>query len=226
LEQGILRIGRCIGIGDDGEDYYEARSNIGLMLSVSETVNAAVHSAALPIMHIPKLAAESTLFHTQYDTRSAMRGPDGEDHVGVVLEQDPQGWPSLVDTLKRSGLGLHLMLLGQLCMTTEGLILLTTDGAYARELELPRNHVHHTYQVHVHGDLTPHKLKAMRSGITIKMYNIMECRCNWKMPEDRVLPPPIRGYERHAQKEKIDKSAMYRSVNFLNMLFSPTQIFK
>jgi hypothetical protein len=81
LEQGILRIGRCIGIGDDGEDYYEARSNIGLMLSVSETVDAAVHSAALPIMHIPKLAAESTFFHNQYDTLSTMRGPGGEDHV-------------------------------------------------------------------------------------------------------------------------------------------------
>jgi pseudouridine synthase len=163
-------------MGDDGEDSYEARSDIGLMQSVSETVDDAVHSAALAIMHIPELAAESTLFHTQYDTRSAMRGPDGEDHVGVVLEQDPQGWPSLVDTLKRSGLGLHLMLLGQLCMTTEGLILLTTDGAYARELELPRNHVHRTYRVRVHGNLTPHKLKAMRSGITIKnvRYNGMQ----------------------------------------------------
>jgi hypothetical protein len=50
------------------------------------------------------------------------------------------------------------------------------------------------------------------------MYNIIECRYNWKTPEDRVLPPPMRGYERHAQKEKIDKSAMYTSVNFLNVL--------
>jgi hypothetical protein len=58
------------------------------------------------------------------------------------------------------------------------------------------------------------------------MYDIMECRYNWKTPEDRVLPPPISGYERHAQKEKIDKSAMYTSVNFLNVLLLPTQIFK
>lgn len=81
----------------------------------------------------------------------------------VVSERDPQGRPSLVDRLKRSGLGLHLMPIDRLDM-----ILLTTDGAYARELELPRNHVHRSYWVRVHGNLTPHKLKAVRSGITIK----------------------------------------------------------
>jgi hypothetical protein len=56
----------------------------GLMQSVSETVDAAVHSAALAIVHIPELAAESTLDHTQYDIRGAMRGPGGEDHVGCL----------------------------------------------------------------------------------------------------------------------------------------------
>jgi 23S rRNA pseudouridine2605 synthase len=61
-------------------------------------------------------------------------------------------------------------------MTAEGLILLTTDGAYARELELSCNHVHHSYRVRVHGNLTPHKLKAVRLGITIKnvQYNGMQ----------------------------------------------------
>jgi 23S rRNA pseudouridine2605 synthase len=86
----------------------------------------------------------------------------------VVAERDPEERPSLVDRLKRSGLGVHLMPIGRLDMTTEGLILFTTDGSYARELELPRNKVHRTYRVRVHGLLTPHKLKAMRSGITIK----------------------------------------------------------
>jgi hypothetical protein len=58
--------------------------NLGLLQSVSETVDAAVHSAALAILHIPELAAESTLGHTQYDIRGAMRGPGGEDHVGCL----------------------------------------------------------------------------------------------------------------------------------------------
>jgi 23S rRNA pseudouridine2605 synthase len=84
----------------------------------------------------------------------------------VVSERDPKERPSLVDRLKR-GLGIHLMPVGRLDMNTEGLIILTTDGSYARQLELPRNQVHRTYRVRVHGLLTPHKLKAMRSGITI-----------------------------------------------------------
>jgi hypothetical protein len=58
-------------MGDDGEDSYEAQSDIGLTQSVSETVDDAVHSAALAIMHIPELAAESNLFHTQYDIQGA-----------------------------------------------------------------------------------------------------------------------------------------------------------
>jgi 23S rRNA pseudouridine2605 synthase len=94
----------------------------------------------------------------------------------VMSERDPQGRPSLVDRLKQSGLGLHLMLIGRLDMTAEGLILLITDGAYAREMELPCNHVHRSYRVRVHGNLTPHKLKAVRLGITIKnvQYNRMQ----------------------------------------------------
>jgi 23S rRNA pseudouridine2605 synthase len=44
---------------------------------------------------------------------------------------------------------------------------MTNNGALARDLELPKNKVHRTYRVRVHGKLTPYKLKAMRSGITI-----------------------------------------------------------
>lgn len=85
----------------------------------------------------------------------------------VVSERDPQGRPSLVDRLKRA-IGTHVKPIGRLDMPTEGLILLTTDGSYAREMELPSNQVHRTYRVRVHGNLTPHKLKAIRGGTTIK----------------------------------------------------------
>jgi hypothetical protein len=54
-------------MGDDGEDSYEARSNIGLMQSVSKTVNDAVHSAALAIVYIPKLEIQ------QYNTSDALK---------------------------------------------------------------------------------------------------------------------------------------------------------
>lgn len=94
----------------------------------------------------------------------------------VVSERDPQGRPSLLDRLHRSLPKVHLKPVGRLDMTTEGLIVMTNDGAYARELELPRNKVHRTYRARVHGKLTPHKLKAMRSGVTVNniRYNGMK----------------------------------------------------
>ena len=85
----------------------------------------------------------------------------------VVSERDPQGRPSLLDRLQRDLPRIHLKPIGRLDMSTEGLIIMTNNGSYARELELPRNNVHRTYRVRVHGKLTPYKLKAMRSGLTI-----------------------------------------------------------
>jgi hypothetical protein len=57
---------------------------LGLLQSVSKTVNVVVHSAALAILHIPELATELSLGHTQYDIQGAMHGPGGEDHVGCL----------------------------------------------------------------------------------------------------------------------------------------------
>lgn len=89
----------------------------------------------------------------------------------VVSEMDPQGRPSLMDRLRRGGVGNkseHLKAVGRLDISTEGLILVTNDGKYKRELELPSNQVHRVYRVRVHGKLTPYKLKAIRAGIRIE----------------------------------------------------------
>jgi 23S rRNA pseudouridine2605 synthase len=88
----------------------------------------------------------------------------------VVADQDPQGRPSLLERLTRGGVGknLHLKAVGRLDMSTEGLILVTNDGGYKRQLELPSNQLHRTYRVRVHGRLTPYKLNAIRQGMTIE----------------------------------------------------------
>jgi 23S rRNA pseudouridine2605 synthase len=54
-------------------------------------------------------------------------------------------------------------------MMTEGLVIVTNDGHYARSLELPANQLWRTYRVRVHGRLTLGKLNAMRKGVTVKM---------------------------------------------------------
>ena len=94
----------------------------------------------------------------------------------LVAENDPYGRPSLLDRLRRGGVGkpkkksqsrVHLKPVGRLDMMTEGLLILTNDGSYARELELPSNKFHRTYRARVHGRLTEPKMRAIRSGVAI-----------------------------------------------------------
>jgi len=82
--------------------------------------------------------------------------------------------------LIRGGVGrvgktkLHLKPVGRLDMQTEGLMVITNDGQYARELELPANQIHRTYKARVHGRLTPGKMQAMRKGLTIQLNEKVE----------------------------------------------------
>jgi pseudouridine synthase len=94
----------------------------------------------------------------------------------VVTERDPLNRPSLLERLKRGGVGFgssgtggkkiryHLKPIGRLDVPTEGLLLLTNDGDYAREMELPKSKLHRTYRVRAHGQLTPYKLDCIRRG--------------------------------------------------------------
>jgi len=100
----------------------------------------------------------------------------------LITEDDPVGRPSMLQRLTRGGVGkvkkkkdgtptapLHLKPVGRLDMMTEGLMIFTNDGKYARELELPSNRLWRTYRVRVHGRLTMGKLKALRNGLTVRV---------------------------------------------------------
>ena len=91
----------------------------------------------------------------------------------IVSDSDPLGRPSLMQRLARGGVGkqgkhkLHLKPVGRLDMPTEGLLLITNDGAYARELELPSSMIHRVYRVRAHGHVTDYKLAQISKGVTI-----------------------------------------------------------
>ena len=68
----------------------------------------------------------------------------------LVADSDPQGRPCVMHRLKRLlGSKQHFKAIGRLDMMTEGLLLLTNDGMYAREMEM--SNLHRTYRVRVHG---------------------------------------------------------------------------
>jgi len=47
-------------------------------------IDSALHGAILSLEQLPELCAPSILHYSQYDIRGTMRGPGGEDHVGVL----------------------------------------------------------------------------------------------------------------------------------------------
>lgn len=83
----------------------------------------------------------------------------------LTAHKDPQGRPLLFDLLP-SALP-RVISVGRLDFMSEGLILLTNDGALARALELPRNEIPRTYHVRIFGHLSPTQIKQCEKRITI-----------------------------------------------------------
>ncbi|WP_372914742.1 pseudouridine synthase, partial [Sandarakinorhabdus sp.] len=62
----------------------------------------------------------------------------------------------------------RLVSVGRLDLTSEGLLLLTNDGALARKLELPANGWIRRYRARVHGPVDEGGLAALARGITVE----------------------------------------------------------
>lgn len=85
--------------------------------------------------------------------------------TGVITSnKDPQGRPTIFERLPENLP--RLMTVGRLDMNTEGLLLLTNDGALARYLELPATGWKRRYRVRAHGRVDEKKLESLKKGLT------------------------------------------------------------
>jgi len=86
--------------------------------------------------------------------------------VGLVTtHHDPQGRPTVFEKLPKSLP--RVISVGRLDLNSEGLLLLTNDGEWARKMELPSSHLERTYRVKVHGNLTGEVLSRLSKGVKI-----------------------------------------------------------
>jgi 23S rRNA pseudouridine2605 synthase len=88
--------------------------------------------------------------------------PDGV----MTTHRDPQGRPTVFEKMPQ-----HMprvVSVGRLDLNSEGLLLLTNDGALARQLELPANGWLRRYRVRVHGEVEPAALASLQRGLTIE----------------------------------------------------------
>jgi pseudouridine synthase len=82
----------------------------------------------------------------------------------VTTRRDPEGRPTVMDLVPRVA---GLFPVGRLDVTTEGLILLTNDGAFAERVSHPRYEVPRVYRAKVHRVPDAATLDRLRRGVRV-----------------------------------------------------------
>lgn len=84
----------------------------------------------------------------------------------LTAERDFSGKKTIYDVLPTDME--RVMPIGRLDMNTEGLLLMTTDGEFKREMELPKNGIERSYRARTFGDISQNQLEELYRGITIE----------------------------------------------------------
>jgi len=85
----------------------------------------------------------------------------------VTTVSDPQGRPTVMQLM--SGLRERLYPVGRLDYASEGLLLMTNDGALAQQLTKAAAHVPKTYRVKISGKPDEQTVQRLRDGVTITL---------------------------------------------------------
>ena len=83
----------------------------------------------------------------------------------IVSHRDPKGRPTIFGALPK--ILPRVVSVGRLDLNSEGLLLLTNDGALERRLELPATGWTRRYRVRVHGHVDERALSALKNGTEI-----------------------------------------------------------
>lgn len=83
----------------------------------------------------------------------------------MTTVSDPEGRPTVIDLLR--GVKARVYPVGRLDYASEGLLLLTNDGDFAKHITSPSNHVTKTYLVKTNGQLAGDQEAKFRDGVPL-----------------------------------------------------------
>ena len=109
---------------------------------------------------------------------------------GVLSQFTPEGrWRGLLDFIDLPG----VYACGRLDADSEGLLLLTDDGALQAHISHPRFKLPKTYWVQVEGTPSESALQALRCGVTLNDGPTLPAQARW-LAEPALWPrePPVR----------------------------------
>lgn len=107
----------------------------------------------------------------------------------VTTVSDPEGRPTVMDLLGAQRERVYPV--GRLDYASEGLLLMTNDGALAQKLTKAGSHVQKTYWVKVSGKPEEEKIARLRAGVTIELEDgrrVKTSAAKIRMVEDGANP--------------------------------------
>ncbi len=145
--------------------------------------------------------------------------PDGL----VTTHRDPQDRPTVFASLP-SGLP-RVVSIGRLDLNSEGLLLLTNDGAVARRLELPSNGWIRRYRVRVFGVVDEQRLAALAEGPLIEgiRYGAIEAGLDSRKGDNAWLTVALRE-GRNREVRRVMASLNLHVSRLIRTTYGPFQL--
>ena len=141
----------------------------------------------------------------------------------VTAARDPEGRATIYDALPE-GLP-RLMPIGRLDIASEGLLLLTNDGALKRRLELPATGWLRRYRVRAFGTVDDRKLRALAHGVTVDgvAYGPIEARVDRLQGDNIWLTVALREGKNREVRRVLEDAGL--QVNrLIRMAYGPFQL--
>ncbi len=136
------------------------------------TVNGVKATLGLEVKEVDEVFVNGNKVVLKKNEYYILNKPKG--YICSVL--DDKGRKTVMDLMPQN-VG-RIYPVGRLDYDSEGLLIMTTDGALAQKLTHPSNEVPKTYLVKIEGILTEADLNPIRSGVEIDGYMTKKCKAH------------------------------------------------